>query len=306
MKGKISKILILAAFGLLLASASLYFLPKMALLLQADGQARFRQWMDSFGALGWVILLLIQIGQVVIAFVPGEPVEIVSGLLYGTMGGLALCMAGVVIGSFISFFLARRFGLPLIKGIFSEKQLSHFKILRNAKHGEAFSLILYLIPGTPKDFLTYIAGLTSVKMPGFILLSTLARIPCVVCSTFTGNSIMAGDYKLAAFVFGGMALLTIPGFLFYRRYARSRETKRSGENSRSGEDGKLSNTIFGFQPSRRPPPAESQGSPEKPADWSVLGDLNKASYGVDFSEPLTPGGQDKKTSGENRDNKKTP
>lgn len=241
LRDKKAKILILAGFGLLLGALSLYFFPKASSLLQADGQARFCDWMESFGALGWMILLLIQIGQVVIAFIPGEPVEIAAGLLYGTFGGLLLCMAGVLLGSVISFSLARKYGLPLIRGIFSEKQLSHFKLFQNARHGQAFSLILYLIPGTPKDFLTYIAGLTPVNMPGFILLSVLARIPCVACSTFTGNSIMAGDYRTAAFVFGAMALLTVPGFLFYRRYARNSEKKRiCKEPSEPGrEDGTL-------------------------------------------------------------------
>lgn len=225
-KKNLPKIAILAAAVLVLAIISILFLPKVAELLEPEGQAKFLAWMNGFGAWGYGIMLLIQIGQIIIAFIPGEPVEIVSGILYGTFGGLLLCMIGLLIGGTTTFLLARRFGAPLIRAIFPEKQLERFHVMQNAKTGQAVSFLLFLIPGTPKDLLCYVAGLTGMTLPRFLLTSMLARIPCTVCSTFAGSAIMRGNYTLAISVFVVMALLTVPGYLFYRRYS-ARLAKKS-------------------------------------------------------------------------------
>ena len=63
-------------------------------------------------------------------------------------------------------------------------------------------LILFVIPGTPKDLLVYIAGLLPVKPLRFILISTFARLPSVISSTFAGGSLVAGNWKFSLIIYG--------------------------------------------------------------------------------------------------------
>lgn len=66
---------------------------------EPETQQAFKAWVTSFGIGGWLLVLCIQIIQIVIAFIPGEPVEILAGVLYGGFGGLFLCLFGCVIAS---------------------------------------------------------------------------------------------------------------------------------------------------------------------------------------------------------------
>ena len=62
-------------------------------------------------------------------------------------------------------------------------------------------IILFIIPGTPKDLLVYIAGLLPIKPLRFILISTFARLPSVVSSTFAGNTLMKGDWQSSLVIY---------------------------------------------------------------------------------------------------------
>ena len=63
------------------------------------------------------------------------------------------------------------------------------------------SAILFFIPGTPKDALTYIAPLAPMGTLKYLLITTLARIPSVVTSTVLGDRVAEGDYTAAIIVF---------------------------------------------------------------------------------------------------------
>lgn len=73
------------------------------------------------------------------------------------------------------------------------------------------------IPGTPKDILTYCAGLTDMPLGTWLLISTIARIPSVVTSTIGGNALGLQDYWFALAVFGVTLALSLGGWLLYRR-----------------------------------------------------------------------------------------
>ncbi len=61
---------------------------------------------------------------------------------------------------------------------------------------------MFLFPGTPKDLLTYCAGLTHMQLGRWLALSVVGRIPSVITSTIGGDALGAGSYGFAALVFG--------------------------------------------------------------------------------------------------------
>jgi uncharacterized membrane protein YdjX (TVP38/TMEM64 family) len=91
-------IIVMAVFFSLMIALSLISLPFINFLSELEIQT-FKAWVSSLGVGGRLLVLSIQIVQIVIAFIPGEPVEILSGMLYGGFGGLLLCLFGCVIAS---------------------------------------------------------------------------------------------------------------------------------------------------------------------------------------------------------------
>lgn len=177
----------------------------------------FQLWMQSLGFRGWCLFILLQLVQIVIAVIPGEPFELLGGILYGSLGGLISCLLGILLGSTIVFKLVRRFGYPLVTSIFPEEKLHSLPILQKPERLERLILLLFLIPGTPKDLLTYAAGLTDISMKRFLLLSTFARIPSVITSVWVGASIREGEWLLSLILFGATAVIGLLGIWIHKK-----------------------------------------------------------------------------------------
>ena len=79
---------------------------------------------------------------------------------------------------------------------------------------------MFLIPGTPKDLLTYLVGLTPMKLSSFLLLTTAARIPSVVSSAVTGSLAQRGSYRAAIITYGITLIITVICVLWYRKISK--------------------------------------------------------------------------------------
>lgn len=194
----------------------------------------FTEYVDSLGFLGYILMFGIQVLQVVVAIIPGEPVELMAGALYGGLGGLLTCLAGSTLASIAIFMVMRTFGRRLLDRLFPRKKLDEFSFIKDSRKLEAVTLILFLLPGTPKDMLTYVAGTTPIPMVRFIAISTFARIPSVVSSTFIGDSVLSGNWYAALFITLATFLLGIFGIFFReralafcRRHSRKSRAKES-------------------------------------------------------------------------------
>lgn len=188
----------------------------------------FKAFIDSFGFTGWLVGLGIQILQVLIALIPGELVEIGMGCAFGAVQGTILCLAGVLIASTAVFLLTRRFGVRFLELFFPMEKFDNLWFMKSEKRLEGIVFLLFFIPGTPKDLLTYFVGLTRMKLSDFLVISTIARIPSVVSSTIGGNLISNGNFVAAAILFTVTALVSLGGILLYK-WILSKKQRRKGE-----------------------------------------------------------------------------
>lgn len=178
---------------------------------------RVKAWIGGFGAWGVVVFTAIRILQTVVKFIPTEPIEIAAGLVWGAFGGLAVCLLGNVIGSIIILFLMRRLGTRMLRLFHLENKLQSMRFLQDRERRNRLLFIFYLVPGTPKDTMTYFAGMTDMNLVEFMIISSIARIPAIVSSTICGAYLGMNNFKVAACVFIATALLSIPGAILYKK-----------------------------------------------------------------------------------------
>ena len=179
--------------------------------------ASFREWVEDRGWYSRLIFAGMVIFQVIVAVIPGEPFEIAAGYAFGAVEGTILSIAATAIGSIITFWLVRRFGLRLVRLFFSEEQINSVKFLKTTNTRDFLFLIVYMIPGTPKDLLGYFAGLTDIPFPVFCLICTLGRIPSVVTSTVGGDALGTRSYGAAVIVFAFTLAISALGLFIYNR-----------------------------------------------------------------------------------------
>lgn len=205
--------------GLLLMGALCFWAGKPLIGFVSNPEA-FRAWVREQGLWGRVAFVGMMALQIIIAFIPGEPLEIGAGYAFGTIEGTALCLLGALLGGTAVFLLVRRFGMKIVAVFFPEEKVRSLSFLQDEKRLNLIAYILFLIPGTPKDVLTYAAGLTPMKLSFWIFLTLTARIPSVVTSTAGGDALGASNYTAALWVFAVTALISGAGLLLYRRFAR--------------------------------------------------------------------------------------
>lgn len=184
---------------------------------------KFRSWVDEQGYISRFIFIGMVAFQIIIAIIPGEPLEIGAGYAFGALEGTLLCMVGILLGSIIVFLFSRYFGVRAVEAIYSREKLNKLKFLNNPKKLNTLTFILFLIPGTPKDILTYFIGLTTMKLSTWILISSIARIPSVITSTIGGNALGLKDYKFAVIAFGITVALSIIGILIHNKISKAHE-----------------------------------------------------------------------------------
>ena len=185
-----------------------------------EGQIAFKEKVNNSGIIGLLSLFGLQVAQIFLVVIPGEPIEILAGMCYGGLWGTVFILGSVLIISTAIYFMVRKLGRKFVCDFCDEKKIEKIensKLFQNPKKIELIMLILFLIPGTPKDLLTYIGGLLPIKPIHFILISTLARIPSVISSTLAGESLAVGDWKMGVILYGAvLAIVAVIIFIIHK------------------------------------------------------------------------------------------
>ena len=207
-----------------------WFLWKKVGIFELDHISEFQTRIDSFGAWGWLVALGIQVLQVIVALIPGEVVEVGCGMAFGTWGGLLICLAGSAIGSALIFLLVRKFGVKLVEVFVSREKINSLKFLNNERKLKSIIFLVFFTIGTPKDLLTYFAGLTNIKFHEFLIISTVARIPSIISSILVGDKLSEGNFVTSILIFGASAVLGLMGVVAYNKFVDKRQVYKEKKN----------------------------------------------------------------------------
>ena len=214
---KKQKIIIIAIMAFLFAAfAAVGMIVGIPLVESASNPEHFRAWIESLGLLGDFAYMALVVLQVVVAVIPGEPVEILGGYAFGAWHGTMLYLIGAFIGSLIVFFFVRRLGKIAAEVFFSKEKLDSLKFLHTSPKRTLIFSIIFTVPGTPKDLLVYFAGLTDMRVSTWLIISAFGRIPSAITSTISGSALGDGKYTSALISLGVAAVLSLIGLLVYK------------------------------------------------------------------------------------------
>ena len=217
----------LLAFLALVAVICYFLWPYVSVLFEEGGVELVIEEVRAAGPAGVLVVLGLQFLQIIVAFIPGEVVQIAAGVLYGPWGGALLILTGCVLCSTLIYMLVHKLGAPFVQDMVPMKYAKKFADFERSGKLDAIVLILFLIPGLPKDTFTYLVPLTNMPMKKFLLLSNGGRIPGVLMTTFAADSFMDGNIAVAIVVFAVAAVLAVLGLIFKDRimdfFAKSRK-----------------------------------------------------------------------------------
>ena len=175
----------------------------------------FTEFIDSYGFMGRLVALGLQVLQVIISLVPGELIEIGLGVSFGYIEGTLLCMIGVALGTSLIFLVVKRWGVRLVELFIDREKIDQLRFINSEKKLKRLIFLFFFIPGTPKDLLTYFAGLTRIRLHEFLIITMIARIPSIISSTVGGNLLQTQNYVGAMWLFAVTGAVSLLGIGIY-------------------------------------------------------------------------------------------
>ena len=146
----------------------------------------FRAYVSGFGVWAPLIFFLLQAAQVVAAPIPGNVTALAGGAMFGFWPALGMSVTATVLGSAIAFALAKAFGRPLVVRMVGQQVVEKYVDVV-ARKGTWLLFAMFLIPFFPDDALCFIAGLTAISWPLFLIIVIIARPPGLIFSTLVGS-----------------------------------------------------------------------------------------------------------------------
>lgn len=197
---------------------------------------QFRETINNTGFWKYPLMIGIVALQVIIALIPGEPIEIIAGYVFGGFWGMILCLIGLALGSLVIIAAVKKYGMRLVALFVQKEQMENMKFFKDSRKRDVTTFLLFLIPGTPKDVLTYLIGLAPVNIWKYLLITTIARIPSVITSTMGGRMLANSNFKWAIIIFGATLVLSGISYLIYKAYERKHSRQNEDEESSVSTD----------------------------------------------------------------------
>ncbi|AGF55549.1 putative membrane protein YdjX (TVP38/TMEM64 family) [Clostridium saccharoperbutylacetonicum] len=208
----IGKIL-LAILGGIAITLTIKYLPYI--LEITTSLDKFRDYIISTGRFGSFLFIFFQILQTVIAPIPGEVIQVAGGYIYGVPLGLIYTTLGLMIGGIIAFYFTRLIGASFIEKLIKKKKSNWLLDIMNSKKFTVILFVFFIIPGFPKDFLIYVAGLTPIKPLKFFGILLISRFPWLLASVGIGSNIHYGNY-MSTIVISLIALIAFVLGIIYK------------------------------------------------------------------------------------------
>lgn len=179
-----------------------------SLLIDRDQTQAF---IRSYGPWAPVVFMAVQVGQVILAPIPGEATGFIGGYLFGAWQGFLYSSLSLSLGSWINFKLGRLLGRRFIRRLIPPAQLA--RLDRNVRHQGALVLfLLFLFPGFPKDYLCLFLGITAMPAKLFLIMAIIGRMPGTLMLSLQGAMLFERMYGVFVLLLAGCVLMLFLGY----------------------------------------------------------------------------------------------
>lgn len=230
---KVGIVCLLILLGVLVIAVTIVLYPLAERLSGAEGEemrlllTEYRGYLDRVGILRFPIMVLVQVLQMLLAVIPGGPLAILLGFMFGTVGGAVIGTIGNILGTALVVWCVNRFGIKFVNKFVNSKGFEKLKFLHDPVKRDSLLLLLFLIPGTPKDLITFFAPFTKAKPLSIIMMASIGRLPALVLSTSMGANLQEGDLTTTIILVAVTALVGIAGIFVRDKVMKNREEKKA-------------------------------------------------------------------------------
>lgn len=174
-----------------------------------------QQIVESFGALGVLVYILINCIRPLL-FIPTTVMYVSGGVIYGKLRGSIYTLIGLIGGSSIPFFLARRFK-NLFKKILGNKYLSKIDEVDDSNVIRKLFTIR-VTPALPFDIVSYVSGATGVPYKEFLIGTLLGALPKILLYSILGDQLDNIFSLQTIIIFTILLILAVSPHIFRNKF----------------------------------------------------------------------------------------
>jgi uncharacterized membrane protein YdjX (TVP38/TMEM64 family) len=186
-------------------------------------QEKLQALIADYGALAPAVYILVY-ALAPVLFLPGLPLTIVGGILFGPVWGVVYTMAGATIGASLAFLTARYLARDWVAAKLTGPRWA--KLDREvATHGWKVVAFTRLIPAFPFNLLNYAFGLTRVRFSHYLVATFVCMLPaCIAFIVFSSSLLGLITGKVSPTALLGVGLIALVSLLpvVYKRVRGNR------------------------------------------------------------------------------------
>lgn len=181
------------------------------LLEKIDSVEEIRNLILSAGALSYVMFFVLQFLQVTFVPIPSMLTTLAGTIIFGPLTSFIYSSCAIILGSFVAFWLGRRYGNRVLSWVAGKEDAAKFKNkLSRCKY--MFCLML-LFPFSPDDILCLIAGTTNMTKKFFMISVCIFRPIAIFFTCFFGGGFVI-PFEGYWFILWGILAIAM-GALFF-------------------------------------------------------------------------------------------
>jgi uncharacterized membrane protein YdjX (TVP38/TMEM64 family) len=189
------------------------------------------EYLRGYGIWTPIISIMLMLLQAVIAPLPSTLIIGANGVLFGFWWGALLSWIGVLLGSSLAYWLARRLGRGFVARWFGEANLERVDRLGN-EHGFLIILMARLVPLISVDFISYLAGVSTLSYLRFLLATAIGSIPGIFVYTTLGYDLGRAQTSVLniSLIILFFVVVFVAGRWWVRRQAKAESRKLKAES----------------------------------------------------------------------------
>lgn len=217
-----SKVPLLVGLGLIGALVCSYFLiPSVEQffneawkVLTSDDEQKVKHWVDGFGWVGPIVLILAMILQMFMLVIPTIVLMVVAILAYGPIWGSLLVLVAVLSASTVGYIIGRYIGPVVVERLIGKK--AEDKVAGFLEDYGFWAIVITRInPFLSNDAISFVAGILSMRYLKFAAATLVGIAPLTVFIAVIGQST---DQLKSGLLWGSIgSLILFGGYIFWDR-----------------------------------------------------------------------------------------
>lgn len=202
---------LVACTGSLVYHAFISRLPELWPIVKNGDSLQLEHYLEKEDIIsGLVCVACLEFLQVFSIVLPGAPIAIAGGIVYGTLRSFVVCHLSFVAANVIVFYIAKKANKRLDKYLpKSGKMAQVMAQLKNTVSPEFMTMYAFLIPGVPNGIIPYGSAKTHISTKQFACLAYIGTFPTTLFACAIGRCLLIKNYIMCTFLVGAMAILLI-------------------------------------------------------------------------------------------------